>query len=806
MELSSEIRQALRVLRNDRLFSVTAIAVLALGIGANTAVFTVVDKILLRPLGYRDSDRLMAIDELVPQIENAAPVPVNARHWAEWKAQVKSFEDVALADTQDYNLTESGEPERVSGARVTPNFFSVAGVAPQLGRAFEEGDDAVVLLTDALWHRRFGGNADVVGRTIVLNGVPCVVAGILPPDFRQYVREALGGVSAQPQVFRAWVLHVENTGWAGDYNYSAIARLRMGVTREQALAELNVVEAGIAKRFEAGVGKMDLYGVLTPLKDRVVERGRTGLLLVLGSVGAVLLIACVNLGNLMLVRASRRGRETAIRTALGAGQWQVMRSVLIESLMVAGSGGVLGVGVAFGLLRMFTAWAPVDLPRADEVAMNPVALLFALGLAMGTVVLFGLGPAWRMAKGDPQEALKSGGRGHSDAGGKLKLRELLVAFEAGLSVALLIVAGLLMASFARVGQVDRGFNSSNVLTAEVSLPLARYKNDEDRRRFYGDLMTRVEARPGVSAAGVISVLPLGAQLWTDVVTAEGDARPIAEKPIVPYRSISPDYFRAMGIPIERGRSIEDRDAPQKTAVISKTAAEKIWPGQDPIGKRFRRGNPKEAPIEVVGIAGDVRGASIEKEPGPMIYVSFLQRTPVTGAIAVRTAGDPVTAVGALREAVHAVDAQMPLSQVRTMVQIERGALAQRTFQTLLAAAFAASALLLALIGLYSVLAYSVAARTNEIGVRMALGAAQGNVVRMVLMEGLRPVLVGLMLGSAGALLAGRMIASLLYSVSAGDPFVFGAVGGVMLVAAAVACVVPARRAAGVSPMEALRYD
>ena len=808
----SGIRHALRALRTDLLFTITALIVLGLGLGANTAEFTVVDNILLRPLQYRDPDRLFAVDEIVPQFANVAPLlPVNSRHFLEWKRLMKSFEDVALADSREFNLTGSGEPERLTGARVTANFFSVLGVAPEAGRQFlmeeaQDGHDNVVLITEALWKRRFGSDPALVGHDILLNGVPHLVAGILPPWFRQHANKALSTTpQRQPEVFKVWALKSEGD-WSGSHNYAAVARLKPGVTREQAVAELNVIQAGIKTHFEPEVGKIDLLASLTPLKDRVVERSRVALLLLLGAVGAVLLIGCVNLGNLMLVRASRRGRETAIRLALGAEPRQVAGGILLESLLVALAGGVLGIGVAFGLLKMFATWAPVDLPRADEVAMSLPMLLFAMALAIVTAALFGLVPAWRLTKADPQEALRSGGRGQSDSGSKIHLREVLVSIEAGLSVALLIVAGLLSASFLRLGAGDPGFVSRNVLTAEVSLPVARYKDDTARQSFYRDLVNRLSSQPGVIAAGAISVLPFNGTAWSDLVSAEGDTRSASSKPIVEYRPVSPDYFRAMGIPLEKGRSVQDSDYPHKPAVLSKLAAEKIWPGQDPIGKRFRRFDPSLPPYEVVGIVGDVRGKGLEKDPVPLIYVPLWELTPSTIALAVRTSGDPVAAVGEVRDVVRAADSQVPLSAIRTMVQIENNSLAQRSFEMLVAGVFAASALLLALIGTYSVLAYSVASRTNEIGVRMALGAAQPRVIGMILVDGLKPVVIGVAAGSGIALLLGRFLNTLLYSISPADPMVFALVIFATLAAGSLASLIPARRAASVSPMEALRHE
>ncbi len=677
MDALTTLRQALRSLRADPSFTITALAILALGIGANTAVFTVVDSILLRPLQYREPERLYSIEEIVPQFANIAPLlPVNAKHYNEWKAHAKSFEDIALADAQNYNLTGTGDPERLDGVRVTSNFFSLLGVAPQRGRDFspdeaERGRDNVVLLSDGLWRRRFGARDDLVGQTILLNAVPHLVAGILPPEFRQHARSILGAkAQGQPDIFKVWALQLDNVGWAGEHNYAAVGRLKPGVSREQALAELNVIQSQIKTHFEPGVGKMDLLASMTLLKDAAVDRGRAGLLLLLGAVGVVLLIACVNLGNLMLVRASRRGRETAIRTALGAGRWQVIQGVLAESMIVALTGAALGVALSYALLKSFTTWAPAGLPRADEVSMNATALLFALALAALTALLFGFIPAWRLANADPQDALRTGGRGQSDAGRKIRVREILVTVEAALSVALLIVAGLLGVSFLKIGAVDRGFVSTNVLTANINLPAARYKTEDSRRRFYNDLLDRLQTQRGIQAAGLVSVLLFGGQAWADTITTEGDhcahARREAD-PSIPSACLKKRYFGSHGNSHRsRPQQRRSRPHPRKAVLISRKTAEKVWPGVNPIGKTFRRGDPKEQPYEVVGIAGDVRGASLEKDPDPMVYVPLWERTPTIGSLTVRTTNDPTAAVAVLRESVQeAIDGQVPLSRRRS---------------------------------------------------------------------------------------------------------------------------------------------
>ena len=807
-----DLHFALRVLRRDRWFTVTTVLILGLGIGANTAVFSIVDSVLLRPLAYRDPDRLFSVAEIVPQLSHLAPVfAVNARHFMEWKRRCASFEDVALVDRAEFNLTSSGDPERLKAARVTANFFSVLGVPTRLGRTFlpEEGEVGrgnVVVLSDVLWRRRFGASPALVGQTIGLDGVPHLVVGILPAGFRHYVHPHVGQkTKTNVDVFKPWAIKEDAWGWLGDFNYAAVARLRPAVAPDRATAELDVIQAQIAERFEDSK-KLDLRSRLIPLHELVVETGRGGLVLLLGAVASVLLVACVNLGNLMLIRATGRSRETALRAALGAPRWRILRGVLLESLVFALAGAALGIALSFALLQLFATAAPVDLPRADEVRMEGRALLFAVGLSMLAALAFNLFPAWRLTRADPQDALRANTRSFTQGGQSLRLRAVLVGVEVCLSVTLLIVAGLLVASFIRLDAVQPGFDASNVLTAQVSLPATRYPDAEKRRQFYAEWIRRLEAQPGVVAAGIISVLPLLGQTWTDVVTVEGDTRPIAERPIIPYRPITSRYFEAMGIRLVAGRTIEDRDHPRKVAVVSERAAERIWPGQNAAGKLFRRADPKQPPFEVVGVVGDVRGASLLKEPDPIVYVPLWERAPAAGSIAVRTISDPRAGIGALRQTLMEVDAQLALSDVQTMTQIESSSVAQRRFQMQLITAFSAAALLLAALGTYSVLAYSVARRTNEIGIRMALGAARRDVIGMVIVQGLTPVAVGLGAGLGAALALGRLLSGFLFEVTPTDSSTFATVAAVTIVAAFPACWIPASRAARVSPMDALRYE
>ncbi|HKN60240.1 MAG TPA: ABC transporter permease, partial [Candidatus Acidoferrales bacterium] len=808
--LRQDVRHAFRALRKERSFALTAIVILALGIGAQAAVFSLVNGILLRPLGYRDPGRLYAIQEVVPQLSNTYPVlPVNGRHYFEWTRHCRSCESIALINTDDagLNLAGTGEPERISDEKVTANYFSVLGIGTQIGRTFEPengqaGRDNVVVLSDSLWRRKFGADPSVIGRSITLNDAPMTVIGVLPAWFRAPAWQSLGiPMRERVDIFRPWVIKESDWDAMGDFDFGAVVRLRPGASASQASAELNVIQAQIASTFK-GEDRFDLLARLSPLQERITSQERSGLWLLLGSVAAVLLIVCVNLGNLMLSRALGRTRETAVRIALGASRGRIVRGILVECLVLAFAGGLLGVVLAETLVRLLVSAAPVDLPRLSEVHVDWRVLLFALGAAAISGLFFGVFPAWRLTRVDPQDAMRSGSRGSTESGGRMRVRELLVSVEVALSCLLLIVAGLLLTSFARLMGVDRGFEVQHILTAEIAPSRPRYDDDAKRQRLYHDVIAKLQTEPGVMSAGVISVLPLNGQFWADLISVPGDTRPIMERPIAAFRPVTPDYFRTMGIRLIAGRAIAESDQPRKVVIVSQHTAEAVWPGQDPIGKEFKRGDPKEPSYEIVGVVGDVRATSLQDAPGLMVYVPYWDRAPWSAAIAVRTVGDPVTAAGAIREAVWSVDSQLPVSDIETMEQIESRSLSRRRFQITLLAVFAGSALLLSALGTYGVLAFSVARRTNEIGIRMALGAQPTNILSMVMRRGLVPVTFGLVAGVAGALALGKVLSGLLFAVS---PYDWRTILGVIvltMICAVAACWIPARRATRVDPLEA----
>ncbi len=809
------IRYALRTLTRDSGFAAVAVFTLALGIGANTAIFSLINSVLLQAVPYSDADRLVTIEEVIPKLlSQFGPFPVNGRHFMEWRKQSKSFDQLAAIDARRLTLTGSGEPEQIAAAYVSANCFSMLGVQPAIGRNFLEEEDIqghnhVAIVTDALWRRRFSANRGIIGQTILLDGTPHVVVGVLPPTFHFFANHDLSTLATlepKADVFRPIAIKAEDIGLMGDFNFAAIGKLKSGVTREQAVAELNLIESRLVAQLDAA-DRTELKASLTPLKEQMTGQSRRGLLVLLAAVGAVLLIVCVNLANLMLARAVARRRDAAIRTALGASRRDLIGHVLTESLLLSFTGGLLGLLAADWGVSLLVKAAPVDLPRLAEVHVDLTVLGFGLLLTVLTGVLAGILPAWRLSSAEPADALRTGGRSGTEGGQGLRVRNLLVASEVALSAMLLIAAGLLLHSFVRLMQLDKGFDTASVLAADITLPAARYKEEAMRAKTFDTLLPKIRAIPGVKAAGLVSVLPLEGEGWADAIAVEGErGGAVMERPIGNYRFVSPGYFAAMGIPILQGRVIEDRDRNSQPAVISGTVAKRLFHGDNPIGKRFRRGDDKEAPFEVVGVVGDIPIASLQKSAGLLVYVPYWYRSRMKFSLVARTTMDPVLAAPALRAAVREVDSDVPLGEMRTMDQVVSHSIAPRRFQLGLVLLFAASALALASLGIYGVVSYMVAQRRSEIGIRMALGAEGSDVHRLILSQGLRPVVAGLALGILGALMLTRVLNSLLFQVSGYDPATFITVAAVLLGIATLACFIPSRRAVGADPSEVLRYE
>jgi predicted permease len=799
-----DLHYAFRGIRKNPSFAAVAILSLAIGIGANTAIFSLVNTVLLQPLAFKDPQRLFAVRELLPHLFGQMPIPVNPMHAREWAKQCPSLKHVALMRGARAQIVSGGEPASIPGADVPHNLFALFGVEPILGRTFraeeeQEGNDRVVILSESLWRSRFHADRSLLGKSILLDGQNYQVVGIIPASFRL---PFAGATNLRFEIFRPLVLsQKEQSRLMGNFNYAAVVRLRRGVTREQALAEINVIEA----RFPPQAGaREDLRAMLTPVHELVTGRARLGLWMLAAAVGAVLLIVCINLANLLLSRIASRSREAAIRIALGAGRARLFSQVMTESLLLSVSGGVLGLLLAIWTLQLLVATTTLDIPRLEDVRPDTSVLVFAFFLTVLTGLLFGALPAWRFTGNQPQEALRAGSHTVTEARVGLRLREALISLEVGLSAALLIVAGLLTSSLTRLLEVDKGFDVKHVLTVDIDLAGNLYAEPVNREKFFDRLLSKINAIPGVQASGVVTALPTRGETWLDPIYLEGDSRRQYEHHPVNNRYSSPGYFRAMNIAIRSGRAFQESDRGRSVAVLSEKAAKLLWPGEsNPVGRRFMGEDDK--PKTLVGVATEVR-AELRSDPPPMAYYPYWQRAPDSVALVVRTTADPHTAAGALRSALRNQDAQLPIQAIRTMEDVVDLSVSQRRFQLILMAAFAASALLVASLGIYGVVSYSVARRRNEIGIRMALGAQRSQLLGLVIRQGMAPVILGLAAGVAVAFFLGRAIRSLLFGVQPADPLTIVGVTVVLLVVGALACLIPARRAAGMDAIAALRFE
>jgi predicted permease len=809
------MRHALRVLSREKTFAAFAILTLALGIGVVTTMFTVVEGVLLKPLAYKEPGRLYAAAESAQQFGPMHPrLPVNAAHFRSWQEQCHSCETGALANPATFNLTGDGDPEQIEGATCTWPLFQVLGVKPQLGRTFVESDDQpdankFVVVSDSLWRRRLGADPTAVGKTIRIDGEPHTLVGVLRPDFHFPSGEQVGPLNQFPR--RAEIFKPMGFNWAklrrlGQFNFAALIRLRPDANPARAEAEMTAAVADAGHDM-----KIDLRAQLVPLQEQVTGGARAALTLLLAAVGAVLLIVCVNLGNLMLVRANEHARDAAVRRALGASTGHLFRPVIAESLLIAFSGGTLGVLLAYAGVRVLVNTAPIDIPRLDEVHVSFMTLLFAFCVSAGCGILCGVWPAIRATGVEPADALRSGSRSHTEDRTRLRSREWLVGLEVALSTVLLVVASLLGVSFSRVTSVERGYRVDHILTADLSLPGSRYQTDTQRALFHQRALEKLETLPGVRSAGLISSLPLKPQVWGDTISKEGDTRPRAERPPAHFRFISERYFETMGVALRQGRFPTTSDRSHMVALVSESAAREVWPGENPLGKRIQN-DPRPEWVEVIGVVADVRAESLEKQPALMVYVPYWDGAYWQGSVwgnatyVIRTSQDPSTMANALRSAIHQLDAELPLANVLTMREILSESIGSRRFQTLLAGTFAGAALLLACLGIYGVISYSVARRTSEIGIRIALGAQASEVSMLVLRQGMQPVLGGLVAGVAAALAAGQLITGFLFGTEPRDPAAISTVVVMLLLVAGLACWAPARRASRIDPMAALRDE
>ncbi|MGH9719825.1 MAG: ADOP family duplicated permease [Bryobacteraceae bacterium] len=806
--LGQDLRYALRGMRRSPGFTALAVLSLGIGIGANTAIFSVVNGVLLRPLTYSEPDRLFAVREVIINNGVTSTPPANPLHVQEWKKRCPSLQSVSAARMTVFSLFAGGEAEQLAGAQVSPAFFDTVGVHPQMGRTFgddeaERGRDNVVLITDPLWRRRFGADPAIIGKTILLSGQSYQVAGVLPAHLRFPASgglEPYSTVRREPEIYQPLVYVRGEMRPMGNFNYAAMARLKPGASPERAVAEINTVQAQFPKMAGENV---TLQARLVPVQDLMVGKVRLELWTLLGAVGAVLLIVCVNLANLQVARMTARRRESAIRAALGASRGRQVRQVLTESWLLSALGGAFGIALAFAAVRYLVLVAPADLPRLDQIRVDGGVLAFAVFVSMATGLLSGLVPAIMLSRNDPQAALKSGSHTVSAGAGSLRTRHALIGSEVAVSAALLIVAGLLTSSFIRLLRVDKGFETHRVLTFGVALMSSKYSKQQERQRFYERLLARLQSAPAVLSAALVTALPTRGETWIDPISVEGDSRPIYQRPLPNNRTISPDYFRTMGIPIRRGRSFDERDRNGLAGVISEKLAERLWPGEDPIGKRFIHFNGK--PATVVGVVADVR-ATLTKEPVMIAYHPFWQGAPYGVSVVLRTAGDPLALAPVVRAAVREEDIELPIPEIKTLDQVVDASIEQRRFHTVMVLIFAGSALLVASLGIYGVVAFSVARRRTELGVRIALGARPADLLFLVVRQGMSPVVLGLVGGVAIALGLGNLIRSLLFSVQPADPATIAIVVALLAATALLACLVPARAAAASDPARTLRFE
>jgi predicted permease len=808
----ADFRRAARAFRRAPGFFLLVVLPLALGIGATTAIFSAVHGVLLRPLPYRAPGQLVTVNHFYPSLKGLE-AGVSAPGFRDYRDRTRSFARVAVGAFWQPNLTGQGEPERLTGAFGSGDYFAALGVQPALGRAFGPDEDApgraqVVVLSDGFWRRRLGADPRAVGRTLVLNGRTYQVVGVMPPGFADPFVPAA-------EVWRPLALSAEQLAEGRTNEWlSLVARLRPGVEVGAARAELRTLAEQLKRAYPDSY-PADWSLTVASLQDKNTGRIRPALLVLLGAVGFVLLIAAANVANLLLARGAGRAREVAVRTALGARRAQLARQMLAESVVLAAAAGALGAGLAAAAVRALAAFAPATLP-AGAIRVDAPVLGFALAVSLGTGLLFGLAPAAQAARGALSGALREGGRGAAgDRGAQLVRRGLVVA-EVALALVLLTGAGLLTRSFARLQGVDPGFEPRGVLTFTVALPQAKYPSDTQRVALFDALLPRVAAVRGVRAAGAVSELPFGPGGSTGSFAVEGyQAPPGQPGPWGDLRVATPGYFEALRIPLRRGRLFTAQDAPgaRRVAVVDEELAARYWPGQNPIGRRVSLGAPDGQPpawIEVVGVVGHAKQEGLDADARVQLYLPFAQSPTGQLAVAVRAAGgaagDPERLLPLLRAAVREVDRDLPLADVRTLESRVDASVGPRRLSALLLGGFATLALVMASLGLYGVMAYAVAQRTRELGVRLALGAARGNVLGLVLRQGLTLALAGGAVGLAGALALSRLLQSQLYGVRAADPATLAGVVLLLGAVAFVAALVPARRATRVDPAVALRGD
>ena len=820
--LLKDIRVALRVLASAPAFTLAAVLSLAIGIGANTTIFSIVDGLMLRPLPYKDAERLVILWNRSPGLGITEDWFSTAQYF-DIKNGHHGLEQVAIAIGGNYNLTGTGEPERLGAIRVSSNLLPMLGQRAQLGRLFTPDEDltgrnATALLSYGTWTRRFGSDPGVLGKKIMLNGVPYEIVGVMPRSFSlpREVMPTLDGAE-QAEILLPLPMPVGAAQNRDHEDYNIIGKLKPGVSVQQAQAEMDTITARLRHDFPDNYPPNGglTFGIV-PLLAQVIGGVRRTLYLLLGAVGFLLLIACVNVANLQLSRAAARKKEVAVRTALGATRMRIVRQLLTESALLAFAGGALGTAISFIALRWVRLLGPQSVPRVQDLAIGPGVLLFTMILSSLSAILFGLAPAMRVSRLDVQMALQDNSRTASGIsaiwGRGDSLRRYLVSGEIALCTILLISAGLLVHSFLRVRDVDPGFQSSNVLTVELTMTGERYKDKHAVIAAYRDLSQRLEGLPGVTSAGAVTSLPLSQMFAWGPITVEGRVPPPGEKFLnADIRMAAGHYFQAMGIPLRKGRFFNDDDGLDKpgVAIIDDYMAQQLWPGQDPVGKRIRLAEAGEANlpwITIVGVVGRVKQYTLDADSRIAFYLPQSQYVTRAMNVVMRSSGDPVALAGAVKQQVHELDPDLPLYNVSTMQQRLNKSLASRRFVMLVLGIFASISLALAVIGTYGLIAYLVGQGSREVGIRLALGATPSNIMSLIVRGGLMLALWGVAVGVAGAFVVGRLMRSLLFGVSAADATTFIAVPTLITAIALAASFLPARRASRIDPSLSLRCE
>jgi putative ABC transport system permease protein len=817
-----DLRYGVRSLIKTPGFTALAIIVLTLGIGANTAIFTVVNAVLLRPLPYPGSDQLVMLWETNPRFQiGIDTLPVTPGTFMDWREQNNVFEYVSALGVGRLNLTGAGEPERISGASVSSNFFRLMGIEPKLGRAFRDDEDKpgaskVVLISHSLWQRQFADEPAVLGKTMTLDRESYTIIGVAPEGFQFPRANELPyfvGVATQTELWRPMTLGDEFINRKrANHQLCVMARLRSGVTSGQSQSEMTAIAERLERSYpdsNQGIGVK-----VVPLSEQVVGNVRTALLVLMGAVAVVLLIACANVANLLLARSSSRQKEIAIRIALGASRGRVVRQLLTEALLLSITAAVTGTLLSFWGINAMLSLSPImsaSLPRAYEIGVDLMVLGFTVAIALLTSVIFGLTPALQASKINLGESLKEGSGALSTGQRSNHVRNLLVISEIALSLVLLIGAGLMIKSLARLLKVDPGFKPDNTVTMQIALPGSKYPSANQQIAFFQEVTHRIEALPGVQSVGLISSAPLSGGVYAGGFSIEGRvATSETDNLVADRRMISPEYFSVLGIPLLKGRGFTDRDDQAETGVVivSESWARRFLRNEDPIDKRIKLGGRDSTRpwLSIVGIAGDVHDTALESEARPCVYIPYPQFPSSGMTLAVRAAFGPKLLVSGIRDEVWAVDKDQPVTDVKTMDQYLAASVSPRRFNALLLAIFAGVGLVLAAVGLYGVISYSVSQRTREIGIRMALGASHKSLLRLVVGQGVILALIGVAIGVIASFFLTKFIATLLFGVSATDPITFIVISVLLIGVSIVASLVPARRAMKVDPMVALRYE